>query len=269
MGDSALYVIFSILTAWASIERNILVFFPNWFRPKRKCFLFHYVPLLVCFLYPTIFYTITLIIIPCDIPFNYMVVVCDRYACVSLNSRFSLWDSIANYIIPAFNTVIFSIILLVGVLYKRYRAQGRIDWRNYRKLTLQLLPISFLYIALQLPPMIMYTAYTAGMSWDVGANYYGDALTFTYWVILFNPLASVVSLPGLKTKCKNVVFFWRARQAIRPEIMEMTPRSIHPQLRPTAGPQTVSVTRRNFGPQTRSTSHRNMGQTSLVAENIL
>jgi hypothetical protein len=63
-------------------------------------------------------------------------------------------------------TVIFSVSLFVRVLYSRYRIQRRIDWRNYKKLTLQLLLISVLCIALQLPPMILYAAYSAGLHWD-------------------------------------------------------------------------------------------------------
>jgi hypothetical protein len=235
MADSAPYVSFSMLMSWGSIERHILIFHSNWFRSKRKCFFLHYLPFVVCLLYPATFYIVTMIIIPCDIPFDYSYSDCTRYGCVAVTPWVSRWDSIVHYITPAFITVIFSITLFVRVLYKRYRAQGRIDWRNYRKLTLQLLPISILYIALQFPPMIMYAAYTVGLSWNVAASYYGDALTFTYWVILFNPFACIVSLPELKTKCRKVIFFWRRRRAVVPQILSNT--------RPNAGQTHAAVAR--------------------------
>jgi hypothetical protein len=37
--DSFLLVLITILMAWASIERHILIFYPNWLATKRKLFL--------------------------------------------------------------------------------------------------------------------------------------------------------------------------------------------------------------------------------------
>jgi hypothetical protein len=71
---------------------------------------------------------------------------------------------------------------------------------------------------LQFPPMVLYAAYAAGLSYSVGADYYFDGLYFTYWVILFTPFASVVSLPDLRTKCKKVIFFWRRNRAVVPQL---------------------------------------------------
>jgi hypothetical protein len=65
--------------------------------------------------------------------------------------------------------------------------------------------------------MIMYAAYSAGLSWSTGSNYYYDASNFTYWVILFTPYACVVSLPDLRTKCRKVIFFWRRNRAVGPQ----------------------------------------------------
>jgi hypothetical protein len=36
----------------SSMERHILVFYPNWFATKSKRFLFHYLPLAICILWP-------------------------------------------------------------------------------------------------------------------------------------------------------------------------------------------------------------------------
>jgi hypothetical protein len=239
MSDSGLYVAIYILMAWASIERHVLVFYPRWFGTKRKCFFYHYIPLAACILYPLIFYFVIFVIIPCDVPLDYSYRLCHRYACVSHVSWLSLWDSVGHYIIPAFITVIFSIALLIRVLYSRYRMQGRIEWRNYKKLTLQLLPISALYIALQLPPMIMYAAYSAGLSWNVAFNYFVDSSNFTYWVILFTPFACLVSLPDLEKKCKKVIFFWRRNRSVRPHSMSMTRPNMGQTRAPAAAAETV------------------------------
>jgi len=49
---------------------------------------------------------------------------------------------------------LFIVILFIRVFYHRHRARRRIEWRTYKKMTAQLLPISALYLILQLPPMI-------------------------------------------------------------------------------------------------------------------
>ena len=221
------YIATYILMAWASIERHILVFYPNWFRSKTKCLFFHYLPLAICILWPVLFYFVILIILPCDVTFNYNKKYCGRYNCL-INIPWATWtDSIGNYIIPAFTTVIFSVALFVRVLYNRYRIRGRIDWRNYKKLAGQLLPISILYLLLQFPPTILYAAYTFGLlPWSVGADYYSDSFFFSYWVILFTPFASIISLPDLKMKCTNVVLFWRKRRAVGPTVLTISRRNL-------------------------------------------
>jgi hypothetical protein len=86
-------------------------------------------------------------------------------------------------------------------------------------LAIQLLPISVLYIALQLPPTVLYAAYTVGVPFSVGIEYYGDGLYFTYWIILLTPFVSVVSLPEWKTKCRNLFFFCQKRNAVGVETL--------------------------------------------------
>jgi hypothetical protein len=71
-------------------------------------------------------------------------------------------------------------------------------------------------------PMILYAAYTAGLPWTVAADYDKDSLCFTYWVVLFTPFASAVSLLDLREKCRRVIFFWRRRRVAGPQILPMS-----------------------------------------------
>jgi hypothetical protein len=116
--------------------------------------------------------------------------------------------------------------LFVRLLYSRYRIRGRIDWKNYKILALQLLPISTVYLLLQFPDMILDAAYTGGLSLSTAANYYPDSVCFTYWVILFTPFAISMSLPNLKRKCRNAILFWRRNPAVGPEVLNNTPRHV-------------------------------------------
>ena len=172
-------------------------------------------------MYPTVFYFVIFIIIPCNRPFYYRSPLCARYPCLSRYSWLALWDSICHFMLPAFIIGIFGIGLFVRVIYTRYRVRRRIDWRKYRKLTIQLLPISVLYIALKCPPMIMFAVYTAGVDLGVSGNYFIDSIFFAYWSILLTPFASVASLPNLRARCKNLICFWRGRDVVVPQLFQM------------------------------------------------
>jgi hypothetical protein len=223
---SAMYIAVYILMAWASMERHIFVFYPNLFRTKTKRIYFHYIPLAICILYPAIFYFVMFFILPCPYSFYYAYKTCSRYSCIIQFRWASLWDNIAHYIVPAFVTVIFSVLLFIRVVYKRYRARGQIDWRNYKKMTAQLLPIAVLYLAMQFPPMIFYTLYAAGVPYSVGSDYYSDGYYFTYWVVLLTPFATVISLPNLKTKFLKLLF-WRRNRVVQPVAIEMARRNVN------------------------------------------
>jgi sterol desaturase/sphingolipid hydroxylase (fatty acid hydroxylase superfamily) len=133
------------------------------------------------------------------------------------------FDSIVNDIIPTFSIVIFSILLLVRVLWQKRRLRQRIQWRNYRKMAIQLLSIASLYFFIDFPPMILYAMYTSGVSLSYNDfDYYGSSLYFTAHIIMLIPLVTAFSLPELREKLKMNVLFWRRpARAVVPETIGM------------------------------------------------
>lgn len=222
--DSTLFVSITLLMTWASIERHILIFHPHWFETKIKCFCFHYVPLFVTSVWPLIFYLIMLVILPCDAPFNYERRLCGHYDCVNTIAWVAMFDSVVHYMVPAFIIVIFSGTLFLRVIYHKYRVRRRIEWRNYKKMSFQLLSISLVYMIIEAPPMILNAAYLAGLSWDVGADFYANMLDLSLWVILFTPFASTTSLPDFNAKCRKLFCFWKTRNTIHPAVITNTER---------------------------------------------
>jgi hypothetical protein len=77
-------------------------------------------------------------------------------------------------------------------------------------MAVRLLPISVLYILLQLAPMSLNAAYSAGLSRSMAVDYYSDALFSNYWIILFTPLTNAVSVPDLGKNAKTCSFFGEA-----------------------------------------------------------
>ena len=209
--DGCIYVIIAFLMAWASIERHMLIFHHNWIRTKRNRIILHYIPLIICFAYPTLFYGAMFFVVPCDIEFDYNVATCNYYSCISWKTSLGLWDSIINFILPSILITIFSLALLARAIIQRTRANGRVLWRNYRKMTVQLLAMSALYFIFLLPPMILNTAYTVGLPWDGGSNYYWATMYLGYYIVLLKPFICILSLPEIRHKFKQLLSFQTTR----------------------------------------------------------
>lgn len=202
--DFVLAVSLTLLMAWASVERHILIFHQNLISTPIKRCIFHYLPLIIFTCYPLIFYFVAFFIVPCDIPFNYNAQRCGIGSCVGRNEKLSVWDSWANNIIPSFVIVIFSIALIIRVWYGKYRMGQRFQWKNYRKMTFQLLSISALYFVLYLASIILYVAYALGLSYDIGFGFFTDYTYINYFIIFLIPFVSLVSLPELRGKLGKI-----------------------------------------------------------------
>ncbi|CAF1357147.1 unnamed protein product [Adineta ricciae] len=220
--DIAGFVSIVDLTAWAAVERHILIFHQNLISTQLKRFVFHYLPLIIFSIYPLIFFFVVFFILPCDISFDYTTETCSFAFCTATHPILSIWDSWANNIVPVFTIVIFSIALMVRVWFSKYRIGQRFQWRNYRKMTFQLLSISVLYFFLCWPSSILYMAYTFGLPNDIGFDYFLNSFYFTYFIMLLTPFASIISLPELRRKLRHLIRFTRReRHIIVPATIEI------------------------------------------------
>ncbi|CAF3622090.1 unnamed protein product, partial [Adineta steineri] len=52
-----------------------------------------------------------------------------------------------------------------------------------------------------------------------------DAPFFLYSFTLLTPFVTVMSLPDLQTKCRNVILFWQRRRLVPPEMIIMKRRN--------------------------------------------
>ena len=204
-----------ILVAWGSIERHILIFHSKWVANSKQRFFLHYLPLGIIPMCPVMFYAIVFLILPCDAPLDYSAPLCDRYTCIVSIPAVALYDNIAHYLLPVFAIVIFSLGLLVRVLWHKYRSRGRIEWRNYRKMAVQLLSIAAIYFVFVFPTACLIVAYQIGVFSDLGSDYFLIPAYFSYYTVFLTPFVCVVSLPELRSKCRQLVCL-RRRNEIHP-----------------------------------------------------
>jgi phosphatidylglycerophosphate synthase len=136
-----------------------------------------------------------------------MLVVCGYPLCYYNNSLVAIWDVVVNHIIPAIVIILCSATLLGRILYEKKHMHQPIRWRRHRKMTIQLLSISILYLILDIPAILLKFAYLCGVSKNIGADF----------------MLCASSLPNLKKKIKRIFPCCRRHtHAIVPEVFHMS-----------------------------------------------
>jgi len=144
------------LVAAICIQRHAFVFRPNVFQTRSKLYLFYYLPLLFAVVYSVGFYMGSVIFYPCDnTQWNFTLTICGDTICyLSSNQSLALYDWIANTGLAIVVIILANIVLVIRVIRQKARRQRVITWSKQRRMTLQLLSISSLYLVTWLPSII-------------------------------------------------------------------------------------------------------------------
>lgn len=216
--DWAVYMLQLLLFAWATIERHILIFHDKWVSTKTKRLYFHYLPIVIINLYWFIYYSYIYFYPSCTNTYDSSQMICITVC--SFNS-FSLhaFDTLFNNIIPTLTIVTFSVALLIRVLHQKQRVRQQIQWKKHRKMTVQLLSISGLYLFVTAPWAFIILLRMCGLTASVGASYEMVTTFLDYFIVPLFPFVALLSLPELQRKVKRVLRAHRPRRSIEPEIL--------------------------------------------------
>ena len=222
--DLGFYNTAALVLAWASIERHILVFHNSWVSTRRKRFFCHYAPLGFLLLYSTIYYTFVLFFPPCTQMFVYTLPVCAASPCHLLHPILGLWEMGVHGCLSTMIIALFSIALPIRAIRIKYRGTRTFRWRKYRKMILQLLSISVLYLLLNFPVMVISVARLCGLPADTGVEVQLVTFFLTYWVMFLLPFVCLASLPGLKKQFERM----RCRKNQRQGTVVPAQKHLHP-----------------------------------------
>ena len=153
--DYSLYSIQTVMLAWASIERHILVFHSHLLSTKRKRVIYHYSPLVVLLLYALVFYSVVVFLPPCSNEFDFTSVECGVTPCFLQVRLLTLWESVMHSVVPSLIIAIFSLALLYRTIKHRTRLRQPIQWRKHRRMSLQMLSLSGVYLFMNLPLTVL------------------------------------------------------------------------------------------------------------------
>ncbi|CAF1178132.1 unnamed protein product [Adineta ricciae] len=126
-----------------------------------------------------------------------------------------MWDFIVDQLLPILIIVIFSIALFIRVLKQKQRMCRTIHWRKHRKMTIQLLSISFVYLIILLPYAIVYIIRLSGLKNAFSNEFYAYTVFFSYFILLLFPFVCALSLPESLIKLKNF-FQLKQQQQTKP-----------------------------------------------------
>ncbi|CAF0745914.1 unnamed protein product [Adineta steineri] len=206
----------NLLMAWASIERHILVFHGRWLRTKNRRYFIHYIPLLTIILYGFIYYFIILYMFSCENMYAYTEDWC-LHPCYYNNNNLALYDTIVNSIIPTPIISFFSITLIIRIIKQKQTLHRQVQWRKYRRMIVQLLSISALFLFFNFPMTCIVLAQVCGLPDDS----LGQLPFYTYYlyhfVSLLMPFVCLTSFPEIQKKIKQMIKFKKPINIIRPE----------------------------------------------------
>mgnify|MGYP001101001596 FL=1 len=202
----------TILMAWASIERHILVFNSIWVHTNRGRFFVHYFPLIFILLYIGIYYIYVLFFFPCENEYDYTLPICNASPCYQDNQFLGMWDFIVNNIAPSLLIALASWGLVLRVIRQKRRLNQQTQWRRQRKMTIQLASLSALNIIFNIPLNILSLAHLCGLPDDYGVDAEKNFYFSCYFLIFLFPFVCLISYSDLICRIKSIVTCRKNRQ---------------------------------------------------------
>ena len=205
--DYGVYSSLTVFLAWASFERNMLIFYRHrCFGTRRRRLLFHYIPLGILTIYSASFYIGVMIFPPCENIYDYELDSCGSSPCFAGVPWLAYWDNLVNQILCILLEVVFNVCLIVRTIHQRYRIRHSVHWRQHRKMTIQLLSISSLSLSITLPVALLSTIQNTRPDIE---HFVSMVATYFYYlnsfVVFFLPLICLASSPELwPTQCLAV-----------------------------------------------------------------
>jgi len=235
--DEALSSVSTVVVAWTSLERHMLIFHKQWFATVRGRVLLHYTPLVLLISYIILFHTFAILIPPCKNVFDYTEEICGRPLCYHNSKIIGTWDNIVNDIIPTIIVVMFSVSLLGRVIIKGRQIGRALQWRKHRKMAIQLLSVSGLYFFLYIPNMFIDLIHLCCVHENYSPDYERYVEFFSYYVIFILPfvcLGSLIQKAWQPNRC--FPFRLRTTQEIHPQ----TPNPINIIVKPANNAKTTT-----------------------------
>jgi hypothetical protein len=203
--DYTLIIITIFLTATASVQRHILIFHAQWLHSHRTQWLLHFIPIILCIIYPILFYLSVIVFYQCNYSIDENSQYCSEPCYTNSFALFNI-DWILNTAFPLITIIVANIALIIRVIrsMRKIRRRQRLTWKRQRKLTIQLLALSSLYVFGWAPSTVISILESFTLPNLLNDIPQLDYLNYlTYFVCPLQPLICLLGLPELIKSIKN------------------------------------------------------------------
>ncbi|CAF1426836.1 unnamed protein product [Adineta ricciae] len=197
------YLAMSLLVAWSSLERHLLIFHSNIFNKKFKKIFFYYIPPILIILYIFTFYFFTIIIYPCENIFNEQTNVCP-FPCYFFDITLGMWELGGHSLFPTICILLLNCALVFRVYRSKRRLKQSTNWRKYRTMIFQLILIAIIYLWVNIPYSICVLLLYFTSIYGIDSIMYFFA-TCIYLTPLLFPFVCLYSLPEFRSKMKKIL----------------------------------------------------------------
>ena len=213
------------LKLWTSIERHMLIFHANVLNTKARRLLLHYAPLAFFTLYCPLVYAYLIFIYPTEDQSDFTLTFCGGpFFYLTIPEWFFWYESTVHYIMPIFLAILITAALPLRVFLQKTRLRLNTRWRQYRKMTVQLLSMIALYV-FDLPFIVVTIVRWLGYM-DFGTSVQAPYFYYLVYVpIILFPYAVIGTVPNLKQQFRDICHRrWHARKhpTVTPAIHQVT-----------------------------------------------
>jgi len=213
--DYSIYSLQIGLFSWATIERHIIIFHEKWISSRIKRIFIHYLPIIIIITYYMTFYSIIYYSTSCNNSFNSFLQGGIYGPCLFDKLFIVNWDLVGNQIIPTLTIAISSFVLIIRVVKRKNRVNQIIRWRKYRKMTIQLVSVSCIYVVFNSPwVIIIWSVQASAISFDTFLSSMIYAKFLLYNITFLFPIVCCLSMQELRKKFKAFSNFFQQRQRI-------------------------------------------------------
>ena len=198
--DFCVFCLQSILFAWASFERHILIFHDRWLRRRIPRFFLHYLSIVAMLVYFITIYSIYFFFPPCANTYYDSYTYDCMWPCLWRIQQYALYEIFAHQAIPIFLIAIFSFLLFIRVVWMKTRMRQGNNWRRNAKMAIQLFSIVSVYLTFILPYVIGLMIRWFLVRTDLTRSINFVLQYLSYFPVLLNPFICLLSSNELRAR---------------------------------------------------------------------
>lgn len=243
--DYGFYSLNLWLMALFALERYLLIFHKELVMKNRKRrLLWYYVPVACIIIFVFSWFIYLVVFYPCTQMFDFTSVTCG-VSCYQIFGSVLILNThwIVFSLLPSFSTVLFTFILISHVLYQRHKINKRLiqqdTWKRTRKMFLQLLPVTFVFLLFNMPMIIVGILAISDQWYYTTPYFYANFLTYGW--PLFLPFAILSNQNIIQ---KRILILLRLGQVNRNAVMIIATvpmRNMNIQTIGTTKPNTIKI----------------------------